>query len=241
LARVVGAGLTARGAAQSWRWQAPKRPRTQSAAPSLGRPGVAKDDRCTVYVKNLPYGAEEADVVAHFEQAGRVADVRRGVAADGAPSARPAVACSDPYPDPLPALGAPGGRPARRHELWPPLQSGCWRVCTADRRARELPRRMHWALSRARRRAGKLHGFGFVQFDSAAGAEAALRLHGSSLMGRELTVDAASADTSGPGAPVTGEPVEGCWFCLSNPNADVNLVASIGAPRRPCVAVCALR
>jgi hypothetical protein len=143
LARVVGAGLTARGAAQSWRWQAPKRPRTQSAAPSLGRPGVAKDDRCTVYVKNLPYGAEEADVVAHFEQAGRVADVRRGVAADGAPSARPAVACSDPYPDPLPALGAPGGRPARRHELWPPLQSGCWRVCTADRRARELPRRMH--------------------------------------------------------------------------------------------------
>ena len=29
----------------------------------------------------------------------------------------------------------------------------------------------------------------------------------------------------------TGTPVEGCWFCLSNPNADVNLVASIGALR----------
>jgi len=130
-------------AAQSWRWQAPKRPRTQSAAPSLGRPGVAKDDRCTVYVKNLPYAAEEADVVAHFKQAGRVADVRRGVAADGAPGLRPAGACPDPYPDPLPARGAAGGRPARRHDLWPPLQSGCWRVCTADHRARELPRRMH--------------------------------------------------------------------------------------------------
>ena len=77
------------GAAQSWRWQAPKRARTQaSAAPSLGRPGVVKDDKKTVYVKNLPYAAEEADLAAHFEQAGPVVDVRRGAAPDGAPARR---------------------------------------------------------------------------------------------------------------------------------------------------------
>lgn len=78
--------------------------------------------------------------------------------------------------------------------------------------------------------AGKLHGFGFIQFDSVGSAEAALRLNGSVLMGRELTVDAASAESGGMGPPVTGEPVEGCWFCLSNPSADVNLIASIGMP-----------
>ena len=78
--------------------------------------------------------------------------------------------------------------------------------------------------------AGKLQGFGFVQFATPAAVEAALRMSGAALMGRELTVDAASADGGGGGPPIaTGEPVEGCWFCLSNPNADVNLVASIGA------------
>ena len=56
------------------------------AAPSPGRPGVTKDDKLTVYVGNLPYAAEEADLVAHFEQAGPVMDVRRGAAPDGAPT-----------------------------------------------------------------------------------------------------------------------------------------------------------
>ena len=77
--------------------------------------------------------------------------------------------------------------------------------------------------------AGKLQGFGFVQFATPAAVEAALRMSGAALMGRELTVDAASADGGGGAPAATGEPVEGCWFCLSNPNADVNLVASIGA------------
>lgn len=47
---------------------------------------MVKDDKKTVYVKNLPYAAEEADLVAHFEQAGPVVDVRRGAAPDGAPA-----------------------------------------------------------------------------------------------------------------------------------------------------------
>ena len=75
-------------------------------------------------------------------------------------------------------------------------------------------------------RAGKLHGYGFVQFQTQEAAEKACQLHGSDFMGRELTVDVATAADGGK-AP-TGTPVEGCWFCLSNPNADVNLVASIG-------------
>lgn len=81
--------------------------------------------------------------------------------------------------------------------------------------------------------AGKLQGFGFIQFATPASVEAALRMSGAALMGRELTVDAASAEGGGGALAATGEPVEGCWFCLSNPNADVNLVASIGAHRRP--------
>jgi RNA recognition motif-containing protein len=54
------------------------------AAPSLGRQGVVKDDRKTVFARNLPFRATEADLEAFFSQAGRVVDVRRGLNADGA-------------------------------------------------------------------------------------------------------------------------------------------------------------
>lgn len=79
---------------------------------------------------------------------------------------------------------------------------------------------------------GKLHGYGFVQFETEQAAERACQLHGTDFMGRELTID---VSTSGARAP-SGKPVEGCWFCLSNPNANVNLVASIGKP--PCLPCC---
>ena len=48
----------------------------------------------------------------------------------------------------------------------------------------------------------------------------------SELLGRELEVDAANSGAAG--AAMAARPVEGCWFCLSNPNADVELVASVG-------------
>ena len=72
--------------AQDWRWQQQggKRHKGQHAAPSLGRPGVVKDERKSVYVKNLPFRASEEDIVALFAQAGPVADVRRGAGPDGA-------------------------------------------------------------------------------------------------------------------------------------------------------------
>jgi RNA recognition motif-containing protein len=75
--------------------------------------------------------------------------------------------------------------------------------------------------------AGKLHGFGHIQFETEEAVQRALKLHGSELMGRELFIDAAS-NRPPEAALGTGKPVEGCWFCLSNPNADVNLIASIG-------------
>lgn len=46
------------------------------------------------------------------------------------------------------------------------------------------------------------------------------------LLGRTLTIDASTSGAAGAARAV--QPVEGCWFCLSNPNADVELVASVG-------------
>ena len=40
-------------------------------------------------------------------------------------------------------------------------------------------------------------------------------------------------DSSKPPAPEPGKPVEGCWFCLSNPTADTDLIVSIGKPLLP--------
>ena len=75
---------------------------------------------------------------------------------------------------------------------------------------------------------GKLSGFGHIQFDTEEAVQRALKLHGADLMGRELFVDAA-VNKPPDAVGASGKAVEGCWFCLSNPNADVNLIASIGA------------
>jgi hypothetical protein len=73
-----------------------------------------------------------------------------------------------------------------------------------------------------------LHGFGFVQMETTGAAERALELNGEELMGRELFVD---SSVTGEKLAARGQPVGSCWFCLSNPDADVNLIASIG--KRP--------
>jgi hypothetical protein len=46
---------------------------------------------------------------------------------------------------------------------------------------------------------GRSRGFGHVQFDSVEGAAAALKLHGSTLEGREIFIDTAKERTPGTG------------------------------------------
>jgi RNA recognition motif-containing protein len=221
---------------QDWRGQQQrKRPRGAShAAPSLGRPGVVKDERRTVYVGNLPYAATEEDIAGFFAQCGRIVDVRRGATPDGG-----CPVC--PYTLSVANMRCPcTAQPQRivRQE-----------VANADiLLPASLRAAMHWLALRVlcvrmpvtaaeaaergclRACAGKLHGYGFVQLESEEAAQAACQLSGSELMGRELTVDASTAAKPGGKGQPAGQPVEGCWFCLSNPNADVNLVASIGEP-----------
>lgn len=74
--------------------------------------------------------------------------------------------------------------------------------------------------------AGKLKGFGHVQFTTVDAMERACQMNGMELMGRELYIDAEHQKQQD--LPEPGKPVAECWFCLSNPNADTGLVASIG-------------
>lgn len=75
--------------------------------------------------------------------------------------------------------------------------------------------------------AGKPKGYCHVQFTIDSAVERACRLSGALLLDREVYIDSA-ANGSRPIAPEPGKPVEGCWFCLSNPTADTDLVVSIG-------------
>ena len=86
---VVSEDLCLVAGAQNWRWQDKKKQRTGNAAPSPGRPGVVKDDRKSVYVRNLPFRATEEDLDNFFSQVGRVVDVRRGANSEGVISPEP--------------------------------------------------------------------------------------------------------------------------------------------------------
>lgn len=73
---------------------------------------------------------------------------------------------------------------------------------------------------------GKLNTFCHVQFAMQESMEKACQLNGTELMGRPLYIEPAREDTR-TDASKDVLPVAGCWFCLSNPNADVQLVASV--------------
>lgn len=76
---------------------------------------------------------------------------------------------------------------------------------------------------------GRLNSFCHVQYAEREGMERACQLNGSELMGRQVFIEPASTEDT-PRAAKVAKPVDGCWFCLSNPNADVELVASVGEP-----------
>jgi diadenosine tetraphosphate (Ap4A) HIT family hydrolase len=76
---------------------------------------------------------------------------------------------------------------------------------------------------------GKLNSFCHVQFATREGMERACQLNESELLGRRLYIEPAKEEKPKTSrAAVNAAPVEGCWFCLSNPNADIHLVASVG-------------
>lgn len=74
---------------------------------------------------------------------------------------------------------------------------------------------------------GKLNSYCHVQFDTKEAMERACQLNGSELMGRQIYIEPASTEDR-PKVQRQVQPVPGCWFCLSNPNADTALVASVG-------------
>lgn len=72
---------------------------------------------------------------------------------------------------------------------------------------------------------GRLNGWGFVQFASQDAAERACELTDMNFMGRDLFIGPAG---SKQGERPSGDPVQGCWFCLSSSTADTSLIVSIG-------------
>lgn len=72
---------------------------------------------------------------------------------------------------------------------------------------------------------GKLNTYCHVQFENKEEMEKACQLNESELMGRTMYIEPAASEGR---KPKDAAPVEGCWFCLSNPNADINLVCSVG-------------
>lgn len=139
---------------QPWRWQDnAKKHRAPMAAPSNGRQDIVKDRSKTIFVRNVPFGATEEDLISYFTSAGTVVDLVRKANQDG-----------------------------------------------------------------------KLNTFCHVQFSSKEEMERACQLNEQEFMGRQLFIEPAASQARKKNAA----PVEGCWFCLSNPNADVNLVCSVG-------------
>lgn len=77
-------------------------------------------------------------------------------------------------------------------------------------------------VRRKNHESGKLNTWCHVQFSTKDAMERACQVNEQELMGRKLHIEPAVARKK------EAKPVDGCWFCLSNPNADVQLVASVG-------------
>lgn len=73
-----------------------------------------------------------------------------------------------------------------------------------------------------------------MQFEDGGAVERACRLTGAHLLDRPVQVEGPSGAQGRPPKPDPGKPVEGCWFCLSNPTADTELIVSIGESSHPC-------
>lgn len=86
-------------------------------------------------------------------------------------------------------------------------------------------------------RDGKPRGLAHITYaDGASAQKACSELDGAVYDGRKLFLEISTRGEGRPLPPMSmGKPVEGCPFCLSNPNADVHLVVSVAVNAYICV------
>ncbi|QDZ24133.1 Cwfj-like protein [Chloropicon primus] len=73
---------------------------------------------------------------------------------------------------------------------------------------------------------GNLKGYAQVQFDTVEQMQSSCSLNENQLMGRPIYIS--PAESRNEKAQKDSHPIADCWFCLSNQNADVHLVVSVG-------------
>ena len=84
---------------------------------------------------------------------------------------------------------------------------------------------------------GKPRGLAHVTYvDTASAQRACTELDGEVFDGRKLFLEVSTRGEGRPLPPMSmGKPVDGCPFCLSNPNADAHLVVSVAENAYVCV------
>ena len=212
---VAGRGPGGRGAGGRGGGGGGFNPSSTSSAPpplpSLGRPGVVKDNRKTVFVRGLRPDASEADIEDFFapvlaETGGKVVDVRR--------------------------RAAPGMQGAlQRYAFVQFSDAGSAERAIATMRGKPmLGRRVDVEPSVAR---GGGAGFAAGGGSGGGGGGGGGRFGVGGIGGGSAATEGgdgaaggvSAATAAGTAAPA---PVADCWFCLSNANADVDLVVSVG-------------
>uniref|UniRef100_A0A383W3L9 RRM domain-containing protein n=1 Tax=Tetradesmus obliquus TaxID=3088 RepID=A0A383W3L9_TETOB len=205
-AAIAGSGLPDHC---TWRWMPPKRMRggvPQGATPfqPWGRPGVLKDSARSVFVRNLPFESTYEDLSTFFSQAGEVEDIRRGAQPD---SGRANPWCHVQFTE----IGAVPAACALNGSL---LMGRPVTIATST------------PLTKAEGQA--------PQFERMYAADAADNREGRQQGQQQRRGERRGQQQQRHGQrqqqplPEPGKPVEGCWFCLSSDQVDVNLVASVG-------------
>ena len=180
--------------------------------PSLGRPGVVKDNRKTVFVRGLRPDASEADIEEFFapvlsETGGKVTDVRR--------------------------RAAPGMQGALQRYAFVQFSdaASAERAIATMRGKPMLGRPVEVEPAVARGGGGGFAGGGGGGGGGGTGGRFGVGGGGSSATGGGANGAAAApggAAASAEAAANVPAPIADCWFCLSNANADVDLVVSVG-------------
>lgn len=203
----------------SWRWLPPKRMRggfggmATSGTPFTpwGKPGVVKDSSRSVFVRNLPFEATYEDVASFFSQAGEVEDIRRQAQTD---SGRPQPWCHVQFTEygAVPAACALNGSRLMGREV-------CVATSTPLNKDQDKPPAggqvpQDWRM--------ELDGLppGIYQQQQHGRQHGGQRGRGGARGGHQRQQRHPE--------PEPGKPVEGCWFCLSSDQVDVDLVSSVG-------------